>query len=265
MRTNQQRRKTSEAGSRLFASIRLIRKQAARRKPCPTKAAFTLLELLIVIGIIGILAGLLLPVLSRAKEKGRQAVCLSNQKQVAMAFHLYLEEQKEQFPAPGSQMLYGPLSEDWLHWQWNRDIAKSAIAPYAGDQTTLKKLFRCPTDSKAADLAYTQPSQLGGYGFSYAMTALRLTNDINAGLALAWDRNTGRRYPFMLAQVKNPASKIVFVEEDRLTLNDARWMPEHNAISRRHNGRSSVGMVDGHVETVNRAFAQEPAHFLPEY
>jgi prepilin-type processing-associated H-X9-DG protein len=69
----------------------------------------------------------------------------------------------------------------------------------------------------------------------------------------------------MLGQVKNPSTKIVFVEEDRTTLNDARWMPEHNLISRRHSGRSNVGMVDGHVETVTQAFAKEPSHFLPEY
>jgi prepilin-type processing-associated H-X9-DG protein/prepilin-type N-terminal cleavage/methylation domain-containing protein len=249
----------------LSASIRVIRGQAARQKPRPAGAAFTLIELLVVIGIIGVLAGLLLPTLGKAKEKGRQAICLSNQKQVAMAFHLYLEEQKEQFPAPGSQMLYGPLPEDWLHWQWNRAIRGSAIAPYAGDATVLKKLFRCPTDAKAADLAYTQTAMQGDYGFSYAMTALRLTNDVNAGLALALDRNTGRRFPFLLGQVKNPSAKIVFVEEDRTTLNDARWMPEHNLISRRHNGRSNVGLVDGHVETVERSFAKNPAHFLPEH
>lgn len=256
---------SAHTGNPPCASLSVIREQAACWRPRFTSGAFSLIELLVVIGIIGLLAGLLLPVLTRAKGKGRQAVCLSNQKQVAMAFHLYLEEQKEQFPAPGSQMLYGPLSEDWLHWQWNRDISKSAIAPYAGNFAALKKLFRCPTDAKAADMALTQTALLGDYGFSYAMTALRLTSDVNAGLALAVDRLSGRRYPFMLSQVKNPSAKIAFVEEDRATLNDARWMPEHNAISRRHGGRSNVGMVDGHVETVAQSFAREPAHFLPEY
>lgn len=265
MRTQAGLWRSAHAGNPSFASLRVIRGQAARRESRPTSAAFTLLELLVVIGIIGVLAGLLLPALARAKEKGRQAICLSNQKQVAMAFHLYLEEQKEQFPAPGSATAYGPLAEDWLHWQWNRDIRGSVIAPYAGDVATLKKLFRCPTDAEAADMAYTQTLQLGKYGFSYAMTGLRPTNGVNPGLAMAYDRHTGGKYPFMLSQVKNPSAKIVVVEEDRTTLNDARWMPDVNLISRRHNGRSNVGMVDGHVETVNRTFAQDPAHFLPEH
>src|SRR5436190_4127132 len=61
--------------------------------------AFTLIELLVVIAIIAILAAILFPVFAQAREKARQATCISNLKQISMAMIMYVNDYDEKFPA----------------------------------------------------------------------------------------------------------------------------------------------------------------------
>jgi prepilin-type N-terminal cleavage/methylation domain-containing protein len=66
-------------------------------KPPPRSSirAFTLIELLVIIAIIAILAAMLLPALSGAKQRARQTHCINNQKQLALAFHMYANDNND--------------------------------------------------------------------------------------------------------------------------------------------------------------------------
>ena len=88
-----------------------------RRRADTSSAAFTLIELLVVIAIIAILAALLLPALTRAKQKGQQAVCLSNLKQISLAFEMYLNDHESHFPdqRPLKSSLPGGY-RPWTSW-----------------------------------------------------------------------------------------------------------------------------------------------------
>src|SRR6266702_4647917 len=69
--------------------------------PPKQNVAFTLMELLVVIAIIAILAGLLLPVLARAKVKAQAIKCIANQKQQYLGYHMYADDNLDRFPVHG--------------------------------------------------------------------------------------------------------------------------------------------------------------------
>jgi prepilin-type N-terminal cleavage/methylation domain-containing protein len=72
------------------------------------RAAFTLVELLVVIGIIAVLISILLPALSKAREQANRAQCLSNQKQIVAAILMYAGENKGTLPGPVGPCVIDP-------------------------------------------------------------------------------------------------------------------------------------------------------------
>ena len=76
-----------------------MEKTAVTNVGCFNRRAFTLIELLVVIAIISILAGLLLPALNGAKSAARKSGCINNQRQIALATHMYADDFKGAFPS----------------------------------------------------------------------------------------------------------------------------------------------------------------------
>lgn len=108
-------------------------------------AAFTLIELLVVIAIIAILAALLLPALARAKQKGQQAVCLSNLRQIGIAFQIYLADHSDHFP--DRRDLKSSLPGGWRPWtSWPPSDPRAgwAMAAFSNECPNLK-VWSCPT------------------------------------------------------------------------------------------------------------------------
>jgi prepilin-type N-terminal cleavage/methylation domain-containing protein/prepilin-type processing-associated H-X9-DG protein len=203
------------------------------------RRGFTLVELLVVIGIIAVLIGLLLPSLGRARESANRTKCLSNLRQIGMALIQYCNDNKGYFPATaraGNQ-----FQEDFIYWQqpqqyWNtsatggqavftgynyRDLDHGALQRYLGNTSTNglgrqfnKALWTCPSDDTSVRRTDSGPPS---YPYSYTMNFI--LNDHIADI----DAYCYQYLHYQIVQygrVRSPATTIMMLEESSLTVND---------------------------------------------
>jgi prepilin-type N-terminal cleavage/methylation domain-containing protein/prepilin-type processing-associated H-X9-DG protein len=113
------------------------------------QAAFTLIELLIVIAVLAVLMAVLLPTLAGARRSAAAVVCGSNLRQISLAFDMYLGDHRDVYPAAED-----PVSESPFYWLWMGRGFRGFVGPYLVDDIDAENpsVLVCPADPTDADV-----------------------------------------------------------------------------------------------------------------
>jgi len=208
-----------------------------------SKRAFTLIELLVVIAIIAILAALLLPALSAAKAHAQTISCLSNQRQLGMAWVLYASDADDRLALNLGSYIDGVHRSPagcWVTGNAALDgdpatITRGTLFP----NTQALKLYHCPADQSC--VAGTSTPRLRSVSLSIYMGG----EDSETNFLI---------YPLMKStEIQRPSQSLTFLDEDVLTIDEGiflysskvdEWL---NIPARRHQNGAVLVFADNHV------------------
>ena len=210
---------------------------------------FTLIELLTVITIIAVLAAILLPALSKARERSLSIFCLNNTRQLTLAWLLYGEDHEGRMPynlvmTPASP----PNNLNWVNNVMTWDLSSgntnlatitgASLGPYVNGVTTI---YRCP-----ADHALSSVQSAAGWSQrirSYSMNAMVG----NAGVASATGvniNNPGYRQFFKGQQIPRPSEIFVFLDEHPDSIVDGYFLNKYSPTAYGHDAVASDEWLD---------------------
>jgi prepilin-type N-terminal cleavage/methylation domain-containing protein len=206
---------------------------------------FTLMELLVVIAIIGILAALLLPVLSRAKESAKRATCLNNLHQINLATRMYADEHQDAIVLPLGFLGTGP------DYQLYKEYVKS-YAGYHGQPSPSEKLFACPSDT----FYYTFGTSAPEYYTNSGLCEQSFTDF--ASYAFNGGNRRATNFPgiagMRLTSIRTPAKTLLILEAAAAIPFSWHKPQKAGGDYRFPNSMNTVSYVDGHADYIRMYF-----------